>query len=175
MSHMNWIKTNSWLSVRACIQQSLQDHRMTCPWPKLKLKWMELSWTALWNSSAWTLTGSTRQTDHFLLSDSSLNIPWRCCKQLRQRMKAPRTSPIVTLMITDLVGPAPATTGWGKENDCSHSCGKGWQFKRVLDYARNPTPPSAAQTMGKRDCVYVTLTLHRTLEIGYATLTLYFE
>lgn len=45
----------------------------------------------------------------------------------------------------------------------------------MLDYARNPTPPSAAQTMGRRDGVYVTLTLHRTLEIGYATLTLYFE
>lgn len=44
---------------------------------------------------------------------------------------------------------------------------------RVLDYARNPTPPSGECTMGRRDCVYVTLTLHRTLEIEYATLTIF--
>lgn len=51
----------------------------------------------------------------------------------------------------------------------------GWQFEWLLDYARNPTPPSETQATGKRDCVYVTLMLHRTREIGYAALTLYFE
>lgn len=45
----------------------------------------------------------------------------------------------------------------------------------MLGYARNPTPPSAEETTRRRDCVYVTLMLHHTLEIGYATLTLYFE
>lgn len=38
-----------------------------------------------------------------------------------------------------------------------------------------PPHPQLQQTRGRRDCVYVTLMLHRTLEIGYATLTLYFE
>ncbi len=52
-------------------------------------------------------------------------------------------------MITYLAGAAPATTGWGEENERSHSCGKGWQFKRVLDYARNPTPPSACADYGQ--------------------------
>ena len=60
-------------------------------------------------------------------------------------------------MITDLAEPAPATTGWGRENERSHSCGKGWQFKRVLDYARNPTPPSACADYGQeRFCLCYT-------------------
>lgn len=43
--------------------------------------------------------------------------------------------------------PAPAAASCGSRNNCSHSCGKGWQFMRALHYARNPTPPSGKQTM----------------------------
>ena len=48
-------------------------------------------------------------------------------------------------------------------------------LSRCLTTPGIPPHPWAAQTLGRRDCVYVTLMLHHTLEIGYATLTLYFE
>lgn len=74
-------------------------------------------------------------------------------------------------MITDLAEGAPATKGWGERKRALTFL---WR-EMTIYYSKNPTPPSVAQNLGRRDCVYVTLMLHRTLEIGYATLTLYFK
>lgn len=80
-------------------------------------------------------------------------------------------------MITDLGGEAaPATTGVRGRKTSTHIL-----VAKDDNLSGRPTTPGIPPHPQPRrpwpgdDCVYVSLTLHRTLEIGYATLTLYFE
>lgn len=84
-----------------------------------------------------------------------LQSPYQGAERFDKIQSLRRSIAIIIWTDNGAADPTPAAAGGVSRNKCSDSCGKGWQFMWVFDYARNPTPPSGELTMGRRDCVFM--------------------